>query len=593
MSLSADHGGDMQKIFLCYFGILGLACLCILYGSLIGIVVGTNVGLQDSIETDLNKQVKAQAYSTLNEAGDYLTRVLNSYDQSVSNMTSDSMTNLMRPDYVSPNNLNPTLYWDMEGGVSGLKPTVTYDNPRFKDQPISTGASAGYVMDTYSPSNTLVPTLMTNKINWYDCNSNDCINMREQLGASATLDPLLIHTWNTNLEIVQMFLGFNTVPPSLRRYPGRPAHYPPNPDRSATNTPITPVYNPTLRGWYTSAVTARPATIFTAPYPDFHKLGWMITGAKALYKYERPMPTQLSSTTPIGVFGIDILITDISNVLNKIKFLDTGKLTLFSGSNGQVVTDIEWDSSIKDSIYETRDPNNQGFFYTDLKSPVVTTSTWNKIRSTPAGQQKEILIMDPDDDDIVKELIFVSHLKDYDEQYYLVVFVDQIEIIKPVQPAIDEMVDANKVTTGVLMGTLVGSMIFLMLLMLFIIQSIVAVFNDMQTNVEHLLRNVGTGKGLADGMVEIHDDASNELTALQENMNTMVHDLQKAREGNYAVTNASTHAAGHNQGKNQLNSLWNIVPMASAIDASAPPIANEFVQPDEPAPPPAYESSRM
>ena len=45
--------------------------------------------------------------------------------------------------------------------------------------------------------------------------------------------------------------------------------------------------------------------------------------------------------------------------------------------------------------------------------------------------------------------------------------------------------------------------------------------------------------------------------------------------------------------KNQLNSLWNIVPMASAIDASAPPIANEFVQPDEPAPPPAYESSRM
>lgn len=79
--VSVIHGGDMKTIFLCYFGLLGLGCLVILYGSLIGIVIGTNSGLQSSIEEDLNSQMKDQAYSTLNEAGDYLTRVLNGYDE--------------------------------------------------------------------------------------------------------------------------------------------------------------------------------------------------------------------------------------------------------------------------------------------------------------------------------------------------------------------------------------------------------------------------------------------------------------------------------------------------------------------------------
>lgn len=80
-TVSIIHGGDMKTIFLCYFGVLGLVCLVILYGSLIGIVIGTNSGLQSSIEEDLNSQMKAQAFSTLNEAGDYLTRVLNGYDE--------------------------------------------------------------------------------------------------------------------------------------------------------------------------------------------------------------------------------------------------------------------------------------------------------------------------------------------------------------------------------------------------------------------------------------------------------------------------------------------------------------------------------
>lgn len=130
------------------------------------------------------------------------------------------------------------------------------------------------------------------------------------------------------------------------------------------------------------------------------------------------------SSTEIGVIGIDILIDEIASVMNNIKFLDNGKLTLFSGSSGQVVTDIEWVPSAN-SIYEQRSP--QGFFYYDLQSPSVSSATWNDIRSTPAGDKKQITIESEDGDVEKNKLIFVKHLEEYNEQYYLVVFVDEVQ----------------------------------------------------------------------------------------------------------------------------------------------------------------------
>ena len=329
-------------------------------------------------------------------------------------MASESMQNLLRTNYESPNTV-PVLYWDMEQGTAGLKQPITYSDPRFPGEPISLGATAGYAMGE----------TMANENNWYSCVSADCVTMQDHLGKSAYLDSLLIHQWNKNPEIVQIFLGFNTNPPSLRRYPGRPAHYPP----SNNNQPVNPAYDPTIRGWYIEASSSanQPNTVFTAPYPDFHGLGWMITGAKALYPYTRPEVT----STEIGVIGIDILIEEIASVMNNIKFLDDGKLTLFTGDDGQVVTDVEW-TPTANSIYEQRDP--QGFFYYDLQSPSVTESTWNDIRSTPAGEKKQITIESPDGDEEKRKLIFVKHLSDYNAQYYLVVFVDESEIVEPGTP---------------------------------------------------------------------------------------------------------------------------------------------------------------
>lgn len=571
-SMSKDHGSDMQRVILCYFGVLGFICLLVLYGSLLGIVLGTNASLQTSIEEDLNAQMRLQAFSTISEAGDYVTRVLNGYTQSVVEVTSLSTANVLRDDMLSPIGAQPQIYWDLDEGVAGLPLPVTSTDPRFLGQEISLTASNTYVMepDAGSPEYTVA-----NIATWYGCLDASCLDFQKKLGKTCYLDESMKYLWDKNEELIQMYIGFNTNPPSLRRYPARPAHSPTGEITGYGNQ-----YNPTIRPWYEAAIDAKPETIYTTPYKDAHGLGWMITGAKAVYDYERPI--DYSTATPIGVMGIDILITDIADVLNNIKFLESGKLTLFTGTSGQVVTDPEWDISAG---------TGSEFYYGDLTKPAVSASTWDLISSTPAGETKEITVYkdgdEGNDDSSNKSLIYVKHLSDYNAQYYLAVFVDEEEILKPVNPAIEEMKSSNAIVSGALVGSLFGSMIILVSLMYLLIHGIVKVFNKMQENVEALLRNVGTGRGLGSGMVEVNENASNELQSLENSMNTMVHNLQKARSVQFIDVREGE--GGAKKSKDQLGELWNMVPMASSLNDAAPPIADAYVF-NATAPPPAYDA---
>lgn len=49
-NMSEAHGLDLQRVILCYFGVLGFVTLAILYGAMLGIVVGTNSLLQSDIK---------------------------------------------------------------------------------------------------------------------------------------------------------------------------------------------------------------------------------------------------------------------------------------------------------------------------------------------------------------------------------------------------------------------------------------------------------------------------------------------------------------------------------------------------------------
>lgn len=578
-NLTTAHGSDMQRVILCYFGILGFACLFVLYGSLLGIVVGTNSALQNDITLDLNAQMKGQAFSTLSEAGDFLTRVLNGYDQSVANNTALATSNVLRPNMYEPNLGQPTNYWDMEGGHASLDQAFKSTTGRFPNQWISTEASAAYVMTPIGSSPAIEEA---NKSTWFDCLSADCVELNRIINSTTYLDPLMKTSWNTYTDLIQMYVGFETTPPSLRRYPGRDSHSPDNEPVGSGND-----YDCTSRDWYIAAKAAKPDTIVTEPYEDFHGLGWMITIAKAVYDYA--VPIDYATATPIGVVGLDVLIKDIAAVMNDIKFLKTGSLTLFTNAYcdgnqgladlacGQVVTDQEWD-------FEN---SNAGVFtYRNKTSPAVSADIWKEIYDTAIGGSKEIITYTDIEEEKGKQLIFVERLSDYDGQFYLAVFVKDEEVMEPVQPSIDEMNDANNVVSGVLVAALFVSMILLMALMFVLIKSIVRVFNKMQENVEQLLQNVGTGRGLGDGMVEVNDYASEELQTLENSMNTMIHQLQKQRSAQFIEV--PKEEGKKKTQSDQLSELWNIVPMAEDVKNQDTPIDNAFVFDGAPAPPPAY-----
>lgn len=557
-SLTIEHGSDMQRVILGYFGILGFVSLAVLYGSLIGIVVGTNGALTTDIEMNLNSQMKDQAFSTISEAGDYLTRILNSYDQNICNYTSLATQRSLNSNMFDPSGPRPENYWDLENGDNGLKLPLKTDDPRFEGQTVSLGASAFYVMNS---TETEVRALPKNDLLW------DVVN------STTSLDPYMKHVWDNTADLIQMYIGFGTNPPSMRRYPGRAAHSPTGEAVGSGDD-----YNPVERGWYEDANNARPRTIFTLPYWDAHDLGWMITGAKAVYPQDQEYDPS-SSDAILGVVGADILIKDIADVLNSIKFLETGKLTLFSGQDGIVVSDQEWKYSLDNA--QNRPEKDYNFKYSELTSPSVSDDTWEKIRDTPPGQTQEITVSKGDDES-ANELIFVKRLVDYDAQYYLVVFVNEAEILEPVKPALDEMKKSNTVVSGALVGALFASMIVLMAFMYLLIKNIIKVFNKMQENVEALLRNVGTGRGLGDGMVEVNEYASNELQHLENSMNAMVHNLQKQRSSQFIEVEGGANATQ----KDKLEELWGMVPMGQAIDASAPPLAASFIADDDA--PPAY-----
>jgi len=560
-SLSKEHGLDMQRIILCYFGILGFVSLAILYGAMLGIVVGTNASLHSEIRLELSDQVDNQAYATLSEAGDYLVRVLQSYDQSVLSVTDYTCRNLFRSDFNTPLNGFPTdstsLYYDLWNGDD--PPSVTLKAPltastRFNGKLVSRGASAGFATQQ----------VMSDAANWN-------AKLKNTMRLTSFLDDNLIHMWDSNPQIQQIYLGFDTTPPSFRRYPGRPI-YTEAAAEGAAALANAMAYNPPQRPWYKDAMAKPTETVYTAPYRDYHVQDWMITGARAVYDAS-------GSPTPIGVVGIDLLMGDIADVLNGIKFLSSGKLSLFHGVEGQVVTDIELN-------YATAEKN---MYYSDLHQPEISVSLWRSIAAIPAGVQKKFVIspagelLTATEDFLSGSNIFLyaKHLSQFGGQYYLVVFVSAKEILAPVTPALDKMTSSNITTSLVLMISLVVSMVLLLGMMMIMMRNIIKVFNILQENVEKLLRNVGTANGLGDGMVEVHEAASNELYQLQDSMNTMIRNMQANNESHNALSDARGAGVGTGKtGQQQLETLWNIVPMAELLDSSAPPIANAYLVQD-------------
>jgi hypothetical protein len=225
-----------------------------------------------------------------------------------------------------------------------------------------------------------------------------------------------------------------------------------------------------------------------------------------------------------------------------------GKLSLFI-SGGQVVSDIEWQPTVSDT---------SAFTYRDLVSPAVSASLWARIEGVYPGQEATFISG--------SNHIFVNHIADYAEQYYLVVFVKTSEIYASTKQELDDMEEGNVTTSVIVVCTFVVLFALLMGAMLLLINGILKTFAEMENNVDKLLANVGhTERFLADGMVPVHSANTEELQNMQNNMNLMFRNMQAARDNSGTATTPNT-------GYQQSNAFFGMVPMSST-QPSAPPLS--------------------
>ena len=238
-------------------------------------------------------------------------------------------------------------------------------------------------------------------------------------------------------------------------------------------------------------------------------------------------------------------------IIKNALFVSTGKLSLFI-SGGQVVSDIEWQPDITDT---------EEFTYADLQHPKVSDGLWNKIEAVEAGKEATLTSGDYH--------IFVSHIAEYAEQYYLVVFVKTSEIYESTKAELDAMEEGNTTTSLIVVFVFLVLFLLLMALMILLINGILKTFAEMESNVDTLLSNVGhTEKFLADGMVDVRSANTTELVNMQSNMNTMIRNLQDARQQTGATTTA-------NMGFQQSGAFFEMVPLTN-IQPTAPPVTYAY-----------------
>ena len=497
-----------------YFGGLSVGAFTCLLVALIVTVVVTNENISTKTEVEMENQIEAQAQAMLRESGDYLLQVLQSYDQAVVTVISESATNTLKTDYsMSKTEIE---YFDYDD--SYWKPPLTQDSRQVA--PVSMEASVFYVTGS-------VPADVDGGF------TDDVIRIRN---ATNNLDTYMKHAYQTNTQVVGMYVGFSTAPDSLfRHYPG-----------IQVSPTATRDYDPEERGWYIAAISNEDngdlGTAMSEPYYDAFGKGWMITASHTIKD-----PTANDAT--IGVAGADILIGSISEVLDSVNFLETGKLTLFQ-SSGQVVSDREWDIDV----------STEDFYFSDLTTPVVPADVWyNDISTVPQDGLRTVKFNG--------NIAYVYHPEEYQGQYILVIFVRENEIFAPVEDTLNDLDAANTTISLTLAAIVLVVFVFLMFVVLLMIDQILEVFAEMSHNVDSLLGNVGCAeRNLTDGMVDVSAVSTIELRNMQAGMNGLIASMRQTRAANSgAAVNVANPGFGNMQ---QFNGLVKFTTMS---EPEAPP----------------------
>ena len=491
--------------------------------------------LKEQSKDTLKTQVLRQANSILDESGSFVVRELETYEQSIVNVLSFATENVLSSAYNA--SLTEVTYYDDGNSASlaqplGFDPSISRTYGSHGNESVSLEASSFFITSTSRSEYGAVITP----------------TMAHIRNRTANIDPFFKDMYNRSSSIYGMYLGFGTSTSLFRRYPGR-------------NTFLdNPEYDPSGRPWYTAAVARPDTAVFTAPYVDAHGAGWMITAARAIYDPDVKVPTI------IGVAGVDLLITDMKELVDSITFLKSGKVALIDVPSGQVVTDRDWDLNSKSFVSSCAPDTGSSpdpFMYCDLK-PKIKEQQWESIKLLQSGATINF--------EAKGAGIYATRLNLFDGQYVLLAFVPLSEIFEPLSDTLRQNNDDSSVAIGVVVVVCLAVGILAYLSMRAVLSVVLKNFVDMERNVEQLLQNVGKSD-LGYGMVVLNEGASTEIAAMQDSLNDLIDNIRSNRE--VSVNEVSS-------GQTMMNTLATLLPAGTLVvednfsdmpQPSAPPLA--------------------
>lgn len=218
-------------------------------------------------------------------------------------------------------------------------------------------------------------------------------------------DFITTNLYNNNNIFESIYLALENYE-LFREYPGATS--------ADTNSILN--YNPKTEGWYTNSKINNNKVIFSDLYFDNYVNQYMITLSNSI--------NDIYNGNFIGVVGSDMILSEINNIINYIKYSNDSRTILFENS-GTIISDSK--RSISNKIYT----------YKDLTDISISDSLWSNI----LNNEKYFA-------EYNSYYIQSNQLNTADGQYILVTLVPQYLIKNTLNPIITEIYN-NLIVFGV------------------------------------------------------------------------------------------------------------------------------------------------